>query len=201
MLSSRALHGPRSSRPRAARSSAARAVASALLVTLGGACSCPPMQVLVDDFEGCTGTCGWTLVPAGAAQVVSTILPGEHGLQITGGATASAEIAPATIDTTYSLALVAACPEGISAVLTATVPGAGEVAIDVPLALDDSLTSSGNAPDYTGVTFVPLVGDINLPANVMSVVVHGVAFQTIAGAPCTIDVVRLTSTPACATDS
>jgi hypothetical protein len=195
VLSSRALDGspPRRSRP--ARALAATAVASALL---GAACSCPETQVIVGDFEGCTGTCGWVLSAPGAAQVVSTILPGEHGLQIAGGATASKSISPATIDTTYSLALVADCPDGIAATLAATIPGAADVTLAVALTIDDTLTSSGNAPDYTGVSYAPLVGDINLPTGVMSVIVHQVALQTSAGATCTIDLVRLTSTPACA---
>jgi len=200
VLGSPALHGSplRSPRPALARVLGPTALAAALL---GAACSCPQTQVLVDDFEGCTGTCGWTLSTAGAAQLVSTILPGEHGLQIQGGVTATKSIAPATLDTTYSLELVADCPDGIAATLAATVPGAADVTIDIALAIDDSLTSSGNAPDYTGVAYVPLVGDINLPTGVASVVVHQVAFQTSAGGTCTIDLIRLTSTPACASGS
>ncbi len=176
----------------------ARAAAVLGCALLGAACSCPETQVVVDDFEGCTGTCGWALSTPGTAQIVSTILPGEHGLQIEGGVTATKAIPPATIDTTYSLQLVADCPDGIAATLAATVPGAASVTIDVSLAIDDSLTSSGNAPDYTGVSYVPLVGNVNLPTGIMSVIVHQVALQTSPGASCTINIVRLTATPACA---
>ena len=192
MLGSRALLDGPSSRRLAL---AATALASAWL---SAACSCPQTQVLVDDFEGCSGTCGWSLAGAGAGRLVSTILPGEHGLQIDGGMTATKTIPPASIDTSYSFQLVAACPDGLAATLAATVPGAADVTLDVALAIDTSLDSSGNSPDYTGVTFVPLVGTIDLPTNVMSVIVHQVALQASPGATCTFDLVQLTSTPPCA---
>jgi hypothetical protein len=152
--------------------------------------------VVVADFEGCSGTCGW-VVTGGTAKVVTTILPGEHGLSIDGGATAVVSFPFVTLDTTYSLQMVADCPAGLAATLTATEPGAGDVSIAVMLSLDTTLDSSGNAPDYSGATYVPLIGTIDLPTSVMSVAAHQLILQTSAGASCTVDVIRLTSTTPC----
>ncbi len=152
--------------------------------------------MLVDDFEGCSGTCGWS-VSGGSAKIVSTILPGEHGLQIDGGATATKSISPLTIDDTYSLQLVASCPAGIAATLDASTPSKPSIKISVMLAIDNTLDSSGNEPDYTGVTYVPLLGDIALPNGLMSAVVHSVTLSPAAGMPCVIDLVRITSVPPC----
>jgi hypothetical protein len=153
--------------------------------------------VLVDDFEGCKGTCGWA-VSGGSATLVSTILPGEHALQIDGGATAVKSIPAVTIDVSYSLQLVADCPNGLAATLAATVPGTGDVSLPVMLSIDETLTSSGDPPDYSGATYVPRSGFITLPSGVMSAVVHQVTLQPAAGGPCTVDVIRITSTTPCA---
>jgi hypothetical protein len=178
----------------------------AILVALGAfgaaalgaaACSCPQTTYLVDDFEGCSGTCGWTIAGAGTATIVATILPGEHGLQLSGGVTASKTISPATIDTTFSFELVGACPNGLSAVLTATIPNSPPVSLAVSLSIDDSLTTSGDPPNYSGVTYVPLVGDINLPSGVSSAVVTQVTLEPAAGSPCTVDLIRLTTATPC----
>lgn len=166
------------------------------LAALGAACSCPQKRVLVDDFEDCTGTCGWD-VSGGDAAVVSTILPGEHGLRLDGGSTAVKAIAVTSIDTTWSLQLVADCPAGLLATLAATVPGSGDVSLAVMLAIDNSLTSSGDSPDYSGATFVPLVGDITLPTGAMTASVHQITLQPSAGAACTVDVVRITAGSTC----
>jgi hypothetical protein len=160
------------------------------------ACSCPGTKALVDDFEGCTGTCGWT-VKGGSAAVVSTILPGEHGLRIDDGATAAKSVGPFLVDTTYSLQLVADCPNGLSATVSAGTPAEPSLSIDVMLVIDNTLDSSGNAPDYTGLAYVPLAGDITLPNGVMSASVKGVTLTPAKGGPCTVDLVRITSTPPC----
>ncbi len=152
--------------------------------------------MLLDDFEGCSGTCGWT-ISNGSASVVSTILPGEHGLEIDGGATATKSVSPITIDDTYSLQLVADCPAGLDATLTVSTPSKPSVKVSVMLAIDDSLDSSGNAPDYTSVTYVPLIGDIVLPKGVTSAVIHGIELSPAAGSPCTVDLIRVTSVPPC----
>jgi hypothetical protein len=159
-------------------------------------CSCPSSNVLIDDFEGCSGTCGWTIA-GGTASVVSTILRGEHGLQITGGATATKTISPATIDSTYSFSLVGNCPDGIGASLLASVPGAADITVKVMLALDDSLDSDGDPPDYTGATYVPLVGDIDLPSGVTSATVRQVTIEPASGGTCTVDLVRLVEAEPC----
>ena len=169
------------------------------VVALGAllsACSCPQNKALVDDFEGCKGTCGWT-VSGGSAMVVSTILPGEHGLQIDGGATAAKSISPVSIDTSYSLRMIADCPDGLAATVAATAPNASDLSISVMLSIDTTLTSSGDPPDYSGATYVPLSGFINLPSGVMSAVVHQVTLQPATGGPCTVDVIRITSTTPC----
>ena len=152
--------------------------------------------MVIDDFEGCSGTCGWA-VTGGSASVVSTILPGEHGLQIDGGAVAVKSVPIFSIDTTYSLQMVADCPAGLAAALTATQPGAGDVLIPVMLSLDTTLDSSGNTPNYQGASYVPLVGPINLPTGIMSVAVHQITLQPSIGAECTVDVIRITSTTPC----
>ncbi len=175
----------------------ATAIVSALLLA---ACSCPQTTVLVDGFEGCSGACGWAVSGAGTATVVSTILPGEHGLRIDGGVTASKSIPSATIDTTYSLQLVAACPDGLAASLTVTVPGSPDATVAVMLAEDSSLTSNGDPPDYTGASYVPLVGSVDLPTGVMSAVVTQVTLQPVAGAECTVDLIELTSVTPCNDD-
>ena len=168
----------------------------AALSALLAACSCPSTNVVLDDFEGCSGACGWT-VNGGTAEVVSTILPGEHGLQITGGATAVQDVPIFSIDTTYSLQMVADCPAGLAATLTATQPGAGDISISVMLSLDTTLDSSGNTPNYQGATYVPLLGTIDLPSGLMSVAVHQIILQPSMGASCTVDVIRVTSVTPC----
>jgi hypothetical protein len=174
-----------------------RALAGAALAALlCGACSCPQHDVLVDDFESCTGTCGWS-ISGGSAKVVSTLLPGEHGLEIDGGATATKSITPAAIDTSYSLRMVADCPDGLSATVTATVPSTGDVSISVVLSIDTTLTSSGDPPDYSGATYVPLTGFINLPSGTMSASAHQVSLQPASSAPCTVDVIKLLSATPC----
>ncbi len=160
-------------------------------------CSCPENSTLVDDFEGCSGSCGWTVTGAGTAKVVSTILPGEHGLEMTGGITATKSISPVTIDNTYSLELVGDCPDGLAATLTATVPKAADITLAVALAEDDSLTTSGDPPDYTGVTYVPLVGGITLPSGVATAAVTQVALAPAAGASCIVDLVRIGAAEPC----
>ncbi len=168
-----------------------------VLAALLTACSCPQNKVLIDDFESCTGACGWTIT-SGSATVVSTILPGEHGFRITGGATAVKAFPTASIDPSYSLQLVADCPAGLAASLAATVAGAtSDVSLAVTLALDDSLTSSGDTPDYTGAAYVPLLGTITWPMGLMSAGVHQITLQPAGTDPCTVDVVRLTSSPPC----
>ncbi len=171
-------------------------LAIALLAPLAGACSCPGTKILVDDFEGCSGTCGWS-VTDGTARVVSTLVPGEHGLQIAGGATIRKSITPATIDNTFSLQLVAECPNGLAATVTASTPSDPSIKLAVKLAIDDTLDSSGNAPVYTGVTYVPLVGDITLPNGVMTATVNGVTLHPTTGGSCTVDLIEITSTPPC----
>jgi hypothetical protein len=155
--------------------------------------------VVVDDFEGCTGTCGWSLVGSGSASVVSTILPAEHGLRLDGVTSASKSIGDVTLDNTYSLQLVADCPSGLTANLTASTPGGSAFVVIVPLVIDNTLDSSGDVPDYGGASYVPLLGTISLPNGVLSAIVHQVTLLPTAGAPCTVDVVRLTSTPPCST--
>src|SRR5260221_2868394 len=100
------------------------------------ACSCHKNEVLVDDFENCTGTCGWSVSGTGTAKVVSTLLPGEHGLALDGGITAAKTIPVTPIDPSYSLLLVADCPDGMTATLAATVAGMPDLALPVMLALD-----------------------------------------------------------------
>jgi hypothetical protein len=171
-------------------------VAAVAFASLFG-CSCPQTNILLADFEGCSGTCGWTLSGTGTAAVVSTILPGEHGLEMTGGVTATKSISPVTIDNTYSLELVGDCPSGLAATLTASVSGTGDTSLMVMLAIDNSLDSNGNPPDYSGASYVPLVGAITLPSGVSSAGVHEVALQPTMGSPCTVDLVRLGAAVPC----
>lgn len=173
-----------------------------LVLFVGGAgvaiasCSCPNTSILISDFEGCSGTCGWTIV-SGTASIVSTILPGEHGLQLTGGASATKAISPAPIDSTYSLSLIGNCPDGIAGTLVASVPGQADITIDVMLAIDDSLDSNGDPPDYTGATYVPLVGDIDLPSGLTAATVQQVTLTPATGGDCTVDIVTLTESEPC----
>jgi hypothetical protein len=168
------------------------------LAALGvAACSCPQSNVVLDDFEGCSGTCGWTVVGAGSVAIVSTILPGEHGMEMTGGMTASKAVNPTSIDDTYSLAMIADCPDGIGATLTANVPNAADITLSLALAIDNSLTSSGDPPDYTGVTYVPLVGAISLPTGVAAASVTRVTLQPSAGGTCTVDRIELQAATPC----
>jgi hypothetical protein len=171
------------------------AIALACAWLLG--CSCPSTSILLDDFEGCSGTCGWAVSGPGNAMVVSTILAGEHGLEMNGAITATKSVKPTTIDNTYSLELVGNCPSGLAATLTATVPGTGDASLMLMLAIDNSLDTNGNPPDYSGASYVPLVGAITLPSGVMSGTVHEVALQPTAGSPCTIDLLRLGAAVPC----
>jgi hypothetical protein len=175
-------------------SSATPLIAASFLLA---ACSCPKHEVLVDDFEGCTGTCGWTVSGPGTASVVSTILPGEHGLAMDGAVTATKTIPAASIDPTYSLLLVAFCPPGMTGSVAATGPSGQDLTLQVMFALDDSLTQSGDTPDYSGADYVPLSGTITFPNGVMTATVHQVTLQPLAGGRCTADRVRLSATTPC----
>lgn len=176
-----------------ARLATSASIAAAALIS---ACSCPQQNVLVDDFEGCTGTCGWSIT-GGSAAVVSTILPGEHGLRLTGVSTAVKSIPAVSLDPSWSLNLVAHCPSGLAATLAGSVPGQADAQLSVMLALDTSLTSSGDPPDYSGADYVPLVGTITWPMGLMSAGVHQITFQPSTGEACTIDVIRFTVTTPC----
>jgi hypothetical protein len=172
-------------------------LAAAIVAALGtAACSCPQSNILIDDFEGCSGTCGWT-VSGGSASIVSTILPGEHGLRMDGGVTATKSTSPTTIDATYSLELVGNCPDGLSATISATVPNKPAISVMVMLAIDNSLDSSGNPPNYSGASYVPLVGAIDLPSGIQSASVHQVTLLPAAGGSCTVDLVRLAAAQPC----
>src|SRR5262249_10960589 len=71
------------------RCAAAMVVAAALLP----GCPCTsPDTLFADEFEGCSGTCDWTVTGTGSVEVASTILAGEHGLRLTGDVTASKAI-------------------------------------------------------------------------------------------------------------
>jgi hypothetical protein len=153
--------------------------------------------VLVDDFEGCTGTCGWTVSGPGAARVVSTILPGEHGLAMDGGITATKTIPVATIDPSHSLLLVAYCPAGMTGSLAVTGPSGQALTLQVMFTLNDSLTQSGDTPDYSGADYVPLSGTITFPSGVMTAAVHQVILQPAAGGTCTVDLIRLSANTPC----
>jgi hypothetical protein len=163
----------------------------------GASCSCPSSNILIDDFEGCGASCGWTIAGTGGASIVSTILPGEHGLRIAGGSTAAKTISPALIDSTYSVSLVGDCPDGIGVSLVASVTGAADITVAVMLAIDDSLDTNGNPPSYTGATYVPLVGGISLPSGVTSATVRQVTLEPATGGTCTVDLVRLTEAEPC----
>jgi hypothetical protein len=166
---------------------------------LGAACSCPKNTTLVDDFEGCTGTCGWTITGSGSARVVSTILPGEHGLELPGDTTAQKTLSSGpTVDRTFDVSLVAACPAGLT--LSLTIGGAGgDQEIMVALSLDRTPTSSGDLPDYSGAEYLPLTGPVNLPTGITSAPVRAVTVHATAGSPCTIDLVEISATTPCAT--
>jgi hypothetical protein len=168
-----------------------------ILGALATGCSCPASNIVLDDFEGCSGTCGWTIAGAGTVTIVSTILPGEHGMQMTGGIVASKAVSPTIIDDTYSLSMVANCPDGIGATLTAAVPNAPDLMLSVQLAIDDSLSSSGDAPDYTGVTYVPLAGGVSFPSGITSVSVNRVTLEPAAGGTCTVDLIELQAATPC----
>jgi hypothetical protein len=136
-------------------------------------------------------------VTGGAATIVSTILPGEHGMQLPGGSTATKSISPALIDGSYSLSLIGDCPAGLAASVLANIPSTGDTKIAVTLSIDDSLDESGNAPDYTGATYVPLVGAITLPSDAMQASVSQVTLSPSTGATCTVDLVELTEASPC----
>jgi hypothetical protein len=172
-------------------------LALAVTALLAASCSCPGTNVVVDDFEGCTGTCGWSILGTGSATVVSTILPAEHGLRLDDVAAAGKALADVTIDDTYSIQLVADCPAGLAATLSGSASGVPAFIVTVPLMIDNTLDSNGDVPDYSGATYVPLLGPIALPNGVTSAVVNQLTLLPTPGVPCTIDVVRLTSTPPC----
>jgi hypothetical protein len=166
--------------------------------TAAAACSCPETNILVDDFEGCGATCGWTVSSSmGTAEIVSTILPGEHGLELPGGSTATKSISPANVTSDDSLSLVGDCPNGISATIEYNASGGPASALSVMLAIDDSLDTNGNPPDYTGATYVPLVGAISLPNGLTAATVHEVSLSPAAGGTCTVDLVQFTEAEPC----
>ncbi|MFT3764031.1 MAG: hypothetical protein QM820_00675 [Minicystis sp.] len=57
-------------------------------VFLLSACPLPDAPInFQEDFEACTGSCGWTVTGAGKVAIVATTHPGEHGLRLEGEVT------------------------------------------------------------------------------------------------------------------
>ncbi len=179
------------------RSWAARAAAFAVTAAAAG-CACSATPAFVADFEGCSGTCGWTITGKGKAEVVSTILPSEHGLSLDGGVTATFTLSPPVgIDATYELSLVADCPAGVGVSLSIVTPGSPEQSVTVPLALDETPTSSNSVPDYSGVTYLPMTGPVALPMGKSTAQVRAIAVQALPGAACVVDVIKLAGGTQC----
>jgi hypothetical protein len=172
------------------------ALAAALAAPAAG-CSCPDPIGYVQDFEGCTGTCGAQVEGPGKATIVSTILPGEHGLELDGDVTVTlSPAAPLTIDTTYTLTLVAKHPESLTVALTIASPGAMPMSAPVGLAVEEVSPTSGDLADFTGVDYLPLLGTIDL-SGAASATVSAITLQVKAGATSVIDLVKLVTVPPC----
>jgi hypothetical protein len=189
------------------RGNLARAAALALVAPAAAAvaagCACSDTPAFVADFEGCSGTCGWAIAGPGPASIVSTILPSEHGLSIGSAAAKTSTTAtytfssPIGIDATYELSLVADCPAGLGVTLSIVTPGASEQPLPVPLALDETPTSSSSLPDYTGVTYLPMTGPVTLPMGKSTAQVRAIAVEGLPGGTCVFDLVELTPGTTC----
>jgi hypothetical protein len=161
-------------------------------------CACSDTPAFVADFEGCTGTCGWAIAGPGKASIVSTILPGEHGLSIDGGVTATYTLpSPIGIDDTYSISLVENCPAGLALSLSIVTPGSPEQSIMVPLALSETPSASGSLPDYTGAIYLPMSGPVTLPTGKSTAQVRAIVVQALPGATCVVDLVELSPESTC----
>lgn len=172
----------------------------ALLVSaalLAAGCACTPTSAILEDFEGCAGACGFTATGMGSARVVSTILPGEHGLKLEGDVTATKPPAKsAAIDNTYLLSLVADCPAGLTASLSIIVSGQAQD-LAVPLQVDETVNANGEVPDYQGLDYLPLNGPITLPMGVKSATLVSLSLTATPGAPCTVDLIKLAAAGQC----
>jgi len=104
---------------------------------------------------------------------------------------------PLGIDATYTLSLVADCPAGLGVSLSIVTPGAAEQSITVALALSETPTSSGDLPDYTGVTYLPMSGPVTLPTGKSTAQVRAIAVQALPGAACVVDLIELTAESTC----
>lgn len=126
----------------------AAAIVAGLLVA---SCTCQQFVRLIDDFEGCTGRCGWDVTGPGTAVVVSTILPGEHGLRIDGGVTVSRSIPNTRADSISELHLVADCPAGLLVTFVVAGPGGPDTGLAVPVGIEtytNVLTAYGYKPMF-----------------------------------------------------
>lgn len=167
------------------------------LLPLQPRCGCSDATAFFEGFEGCTNPCGFTPAGGGSTAIVSTILPGEHALRLTGPITATRLLAPTpTIDTSYVLALVTDCTSGLTVSLNLSY-GSSEGAASVPLALDETPDSSGQLPDYTGARYLPESGTVTLPTSVTSAQVTAIVLTVDAGATCTVDAITLAALSTC----
>jgi hypothetical protein len=109
-----------------------RALTVALLLGDAG-CGCERIIVFAEDFEGCAGTCGLVTEGPGRASVVSTIHPGEHGLQLEGDIAVTLPITPDPVrlaDTDRS-SIVTDCESGLRAFFLVSTPGEENVLVPV----------------------------------------------------------------------
>jgi len=118
-------------------------LALSALVGLSGCPPCATHAVLFsEDFEGCGGTCGWE-VGGGQGELVSTVHPAEHGLQLTGQqVTARREVSIALSDIRDSLLDVSLTSTCRAAYLTLELQWEGGETEALPLSDDGAGRSS-----------------------------------------------------------
>src|SRR5262249_18776541 len=149
-------------------------------------------------FEECTGTCGWSVTGVGSAEVVSTILPAEHGLRLTGDVIAQKPIKNVVSDGASShahLTFVTDCRSELEVMITSSVNGGPPQATVVPIMVDASKVDEGGG-DLEGVAYAPVTADVgDLQQNQIKLTM--IKLHAVAGKTCTVDLLVLQTEEVC----
>jgi len=175
------------------------AAAMVIAASLLPGCPCASPDILfADEFEDCTGTCGWSVEGGGSADVTSTLHTGEHGLRLTGEVIASKAIqnvVPSGGSSHAHLTFVSDCRSGLSVILTSEVNGGPPQDTVLPIMVDSSKVDVDGG-DLEGVVFVPFTADVgDLHQNQIKLTM--IKLHVVAAQACTVDLVLVQTEQVC----
>ena len=163
-------------------------LASCIVFTYGG-CPCPDEQTtLLDEFETCADrTCGWQTDDPERVQVVNTIHPAEHGLELDGATLISRGI---SVDNhPLEIQLISTCPESI-------VVGVSYSTSEGDVTEEHRFPMQAISPgDDPGAPYYLLSAIVD-PGRFESILVTGISIENTGGR-CVIDQLRMKVVPEC----